>query len=420
MARKPDYVRYTGHAVFAEEAQLKRCQSFASTTEYTQEKLLELANKGNTEVVDESSVTATLEFNDYGDTGNFAALIGQGYYNSSRTNNYVLNDAVFDGASVDFIAKIASNDKTIERSIWLGNAYLTSVNMTYSVDGVATESYDYEGDFKRWLLNTYKNANSYKCDYSSATTAIISGSYPGGGGPGDISSSDTPIILTVNNGIVADVAAGDTINISFSTNNQITAVPALSLVNGDRIRLVTYKASTAFPELPSTPDGLGGLRKDMVDIYLWNPNTGSEEKVLRAQSCAVAIDLGRETKEELGNDKPYYRSLTRPIDITVTLELNESDLEIYAKLAGVETTFDASTLNSIDIDNFTRNNKLFIKLYKSETTHTLANLLKVIEIHNLSVKSLEETIAVGEDGSFTIDLSADNVIVSGTGVNPIL
>ena len=414
MSRKPDRLRYTGVAPYSDQAQLIRCQSLTSSTDFTQERLLELANLGHTEIIDEATVSATLEFNDYGGTDNFAALMGQGQYNSSRTNDYVISDNIFENASVDITAKVATDDSTIARTIWIGNASLTGFSMSYSVDGVATESYDFEGDFKRWFLNTYAHVKAYKADFSSATTALVSGTNLQNG-------TEAGLLVTVNNEVISDLNAGDAITLlDASSDTTITTDTPLALVDGDRIRLLTYDTAKVFPTLPSTPDGLGGLRKDMIEVYLWNPDTGTEQKGLRIQSVDLSVDLGRETRDELGNNKPYYRSLTRPIDVSVNVEFLDSDLEAHAKLAGNETTFDADTLSVIDIDDFVRDNKLFIKCYKSETTHTNANLLKMIEISNLSVSSEEGSVAVGDDATWSVSMSADNFMISGSAVNPIL
>ncbi len=416
-SKKPNRINYSGVAPYADQAQLIRCQSLSSSSDFTQERLLELSNKGTTEVIDESSVTATLEFNDYGGTDNFVALLGQGLYNSTRTNDYVHDDNIFENASVDITAQLAGDDASaIQSTMWLGNAFLTGFSMSYSVDGVATESYDFEGDFKRWFLNDYKNASSYKADFSSATTAIISGT-----NLSSTSSTGIGILVTVNNEIVADTPGGDTVTVvDNGSDTDITCSPALALVDGDRIRLVASGTGSIFPSLPTTPDGLGGLRGDMVDIFLWDPSSGTEERVLRVQSVDITCDLSRDTKDELGNNKPYFRALNRPIDVALTVELADSDLEMVAKMAGSETTWDADTLDSIDIDDFVRTNKVFVKLYNSETDRAASNLLKMIEISNLSLSSEEGSVSVGEDKTVTLSLSSDNFLISGSSNNPLL
>lgn len=410
---KPNRVSYAGIAPYADQYPLKRCQSLTSSTDFTQERLLELANVGNTGVVDDRTVSATLEFNDYGETATLAAMIGQGQWDSSRTNDYNIHDNLFDNASPDITAKIASNSSTVERSMWLGNSYLTGISMSYTVDGVATESYDFEGDFKRWFMNAYANVTSYKADYSGTDTALISGTNLG-------ASTGIGVLVTVNNKIVADTADGDTITTAdVSSDTTITCSPALSLVEGDRIRLVASGTGTSFPALPTTAAGLGGLRRNMTDIYLWDTATGTEERILRAQSVDISVDLSREIRSELGTYKPYFRSLNRPIEVSVTLEFLDTDLEVYSKLAGGEVGWDADTLDSIDIEDFVKTNKLFIKMYNSESSHVLGNLLKTIEITSLAMSSEEESVSVGEDGTVSITLTADNLHVSGSGVNPI-
>jgi hypothetical protein len=405
-------VRYTGYAAYADGAQLKRVQTLSSTTDFTEEKLLELANKGVAEIVDQAAVSATLECNDYGDTATFAAVCGQGIYNSSRTNDYVIDDNSFDNAVTDISAKISSNDSTLERSVWIGGAYLTSITLSYSVDGIATETYDFEGEHKRWFLNTYKNMNVYKADFSDSSTILVSGT--------DI-SGETPVLITQDTLVVADVNAGDGITDNFTGGNtEYTTDTGTVFASGERFRVLTYAAGASFPSLASTPSGLGGLRRGMIDIYLWDTSAGSEERSLRVQSVDISIDLSREEKVELGTDKAYFRQLTRPIDVSVSLDLNDTDLEVYSKLSGNEVTYDANTLNTISADDFNKTNRLLVKLYKDENSHVIGNLMKFIQINSMSVASEEESITVGEDGTVSLTMTADNFMISGSGVNPML
>ncbi len=410
---KPNAVRYTGVALLADDNQLKRIQSISSSTDFSEERLLELANKGVAEVVDTASVSATVEANDYGSTENFAAFLGQGIYNSTRTNDYFITDASFDNARVDIVTKTASNDVSLERSMWLGSLYLTSVAMAYSADGIATETYDFEGEHKRWFLNTYKNIHAYKADFSTSSVVLISGV--------DV-SSDTPLLLTVGGIIRADVDGGDTITTNFvSSNTEITTnVSGLTFTSAETFRLITYSSGATFPNLVTTPAGIGGVRRGMITISLWNVD-GTEEKTLRVSSADITVDLSREEKVELGTDKAYFRQLTRPIEVTMDLDMMDSDLEIYAKLSGNESAFDSDSLNQFSADDFKKTNQLLIKIYNTEDqrAHSASNLLKMIQIDNCSVSSEEESITVGEDGTVSLSLLSDGILISGTGLNPI-
>ena len=176
--------------------------------------------------------------------------------------------------------------------------------------------------------------------------------------------------------------------------------------------------STTFPSLASTPAGIGGIRRGMVRAYLFNPSTGNNEETLRLQSVTIDGDLSRDAKFQLGQKKSFFRSLVRPINISVSVEALETDLEELAKLSGNETGFDAATLKEIDIDDFIKTNKLEVIIYKSETSRTFANELKRIIVTGLAMSTEGESITAGEDGSITFDMTADNFIMSGSGITP--
>lgn len=416
MASKPNVVRYTGHAVYGDGNQIKRAQSFSSNTDFTEERLLELANSGVAEKVDDAVVTATLETNDYGAIDNFMIALGQGFYSGTINPNRVFTDSDFDNAIVDFTVQIASDDTTLERTTWLGGMYLTGFSLTYTVDGISTESFDYEGDHKRHFLNSYKDTEVYKADFSDSSTALVSGSNLEG---------QTALILTVDEDIKAQDRDGDTITLTDNgANTEITATRAdgtsVTFVSGDRVRLVVDGGGSNLSTLASTPAGIGGLRRGMVRIFMWNPSTGNSEETLRLQSVTFDGDLSRDPKLQLGQKRAFFRSLERPIEITVTVEALESDLEEWAKLSGNESGFDADTLNEIDIDDFVKTNRLEVLVYKSETDHTFANELKRIVMTDLSISTEGDSITVGEDGTASLTLTGENFLISGSGVSPFL
>ena len=131
--------------------------------------------------------------------------------------------------------------------------------------------------------------------------------------------------------------------------------------------------------------------------------------------------MSREEGLELGSKKPYFRILNRPIDVSIAIEVNETDLEEYAKLAGVETAFDANTLQSINVEDFLTDNVLEILIYSSETDHTFAKELKRYKFTSLSVASDDDSTNVSDSvGTRTINLESENFLVSGSSLNPFL
>jgi len=413
---KPTRIQHSGVALYIDENQAKRIESFSADSSFKDEQILELANSGVAELIsDLDTVGTSINAHDFGSIDNFAKLVNM-YTTLDDNENLLLDDSRFDNAQVDFIIQVTSGTSTnaLAASMWCGSQALTGFTMNFNADGNASESYTLEGDYKRWFLNAYRDTKVVSGTMLNPTTAKITGK--------TLQTGYTPLIVTVNNLIVADTAAGQTITCTDSgSDTNVTASPALSLASGDRIRLVYAKnVPASFSALSTTPAGLGALRRGMIDIYLFNPTSGTEEKVLRLQSVSINGSLDRSTEVELGTEKPYSRTLNRPISVEVTAEALMTDLEVFAKLANLESSYDAMTLNQISWDSLSSNTKLIVKEYKSETSHTAANLLRTIAITGLSVTSTNDNASVGDNTTVSFTLKSDNFLVSGSGVTPFL
>lgn len=415
---KPDYIRHDGVALFADDHQMKRVQSFSSDSSYTTEDILELANKGVAEQIDDlDTVSASLSCHEFGSTDNFAKVVN--YFQDGDNNNHYMTDDLFDNAQVDFIIKTSTGgaSDSLNASCWYGSQWLTGATLTYSSDGYAEEAFTFEGEYKRWFLNSYKDTRVVSGTYTSATVATAYGV--------NLQTGYTPLILTVNGVIASDVNDTGTITLTDSgANTTITATSDgstnVTFASGDRIRLVYAKnTADAFDELSSTPDGIGALRRGMIDIYLFN-SSGTEEKTLRLSNVSLNITLDRTGEPELGEKKFYARTLTRPITVEGSIDAKLSDLEVFAKMANQESAFDADTLTQISWDSFSNDNVLVIKLYKSESTHTAANLLKTVHVTGLGITANSDSYTAGENSTVSFTIKADNCIISGSSVSPFL
>jgi len=410
---KPNFVRYTGVALLVEGGvQVKRATRLTHSTDFNTERLLELANAGVSELVDSDTTSVTVECSDYGAVDNLFKLIGRPEVVSGSVNPAVaFRDTEFENAIVDFVVPFSDDDITIDYSLYLGSCYMTRYSANYSVDGTATETYEYTCSYKRWYLNALKSIRVYKADYSSATTAVVSGVNLNG---------QTGLFVTVGGSKVLDAKASDTITLTNNgLNTDVTGSPALTLSAGDRIRVLTTLTSTSFPALTTTPDGLGGVRRGFVDAYLYN-SAGSEEKTLRAQSVGIDVSLDRTQLNELGRKEAYFQSLNRPIDIRLNVEFIATDLETLAKMSELESDFDGTTLTALELADFAASNILRVKIYNSETTHSAATLVKSLHFNSVGISTQGNEVTAGNNMNETIQFACDNLLVSGHGVSPFL
>jgi hypothetical protein len=421
MAKKPDFVRFSAVALYADEHQMRRVNRFSADASFQDEDILELSNNEVAEHVDDiDTVSVTIDCHEFGSVENMAKATNffQTGDTGAKANKHYITDSLFDNACVDFMLKVTSGTHTdaLAATCWYGSQWLTGYTASYSADGMATESYSFEGDYKRWFLHAYRDAYVFSGTYTNATTATIGANLTG----------YTARVLTVNNIIQSDVKAGGSsaITISAGATSTVTAKTVdnadVSFKAGDRVRVVCAKTAPAsFASLPSTPAGIGALRRGMIDIYMYGAS-GNEEKTLRLQSVNLNVGLDRTGNAELGSKHLASRSLNRPISVEVSCEALYSDLEEYAKMADKETEFDAMSLNEIDIDDFSANTTVVIKVYKSETNHSTANLLKTITLTGLSITSDGFSVDAGNNSTSSFNLKGSNFCVQGGSISPIL
>ena len=440
----PNSIRYDWVSCVIDGVVARRVQTLGSSTDFSQEKLLELGDQGFAEVTDEAAVSLTLDTNDWGSVNTMALLAGLyatafaadngGYKGSAGDNTYVIDQNSFQDAAVDITAPVSEDGTVLARTLYLGYCFVSSLSLAYDVGGVATENYSLESDFKRWYLNDHKKTLVYKAAYHDATTAVIAAT--------QLQTGYTGLLVTVNGVVQADQLTasgrpgmGSTITLTnVTTTTEVTASPALVLAATDRIRVVvSQNSSSVFTWLTSTPSGIGGVKKGLVEIVLSSsldstlPLTNT--KSLRVQSVTIDVDLSREVLEELGNYRAYARSLQTPIPISATVTVNDSDLQMWADLS--QLTWDGN-LDELDIRDFVKTSILEVRIFKDKNDHTIdtsgangttagANtLLKLVRLENCSIASESHTVSVGGIAQQEFGLTAESIVVSGTGLSPLI
>jgi len=429
MAKKPDYVIHSAVALYCDESQMRRVNSFSADAAFMDDDVLELANNGVAETIDTlDTVSVTVDCHEFGSTENLAKAVNifaPTTDTGASANKHYITDASFDNAQVEFMLKVTSgtNTSALAASCWFGSQWLTGFTLSYSADGNATESYTFEGEYKRWFMNSFRDMYVVSGTRTGATQATIYGK--------NLQTGYTPRVLTVNGLIASDIKAGGSNAITFTNSSSDTTVTAtdiggsnVTFQDGDRIRVIYAKNTPAsFPSLSNTPAGIGALRKGMIDCYLYNGTSTTDAnatRTLRLQSVSINAGLDRTAAGELGNKRSYTRTLNRPINVEVSCEAYLSDLEEYAQLANQDTAFDAMTLNEIDTDDFTNDTKLVVKLYKSETSHTDANKLKTITVDDLSVSADGFSIDTGGQATVSFTLTGTTFLAVGNSVSPII
>lgn len=97
---------------------------------------------------------------------------------------------------------------------------------------------------------------------------------------------------------------------------------------------------------------------------------GDYELALRLQNVTITADLTREPLKEIGHLDPYVRTLTVPINFTVTIDTTAADLETFATFAGKKGKFLDGTLTDLDLsDLFTKDDlAIVVMIYQQNDT----------------------------------------------------
>lgn len=406
-------VIYASQSVVCDGDLLYRVQSFGSTTTFTSEDIFELGHLDIIDVVDDvPSVAVTLNTNDFGDVGTFAALAqvlpdraAMNVTADNTNSNLEVVDSSLASTGVylhgvcipDFAiacgslpgvslwapvqdeCSLGSLADNIDQTVFLDKAYVNSIEFSYSAGANATENFGLETDNKMWLLNDGRFVNSD--DFTLATLDITNGYV-------DLTLATANSIAVLSTGlgflrkdeagapactwydaannvmmnievVAGSVAAADTfVYYDSGTEHRLFFPTSQAFAADDTIKAIYAAdaygsgASNKYFELLETlkrPDSIGAIRQGQVEIYIVSDSDTTFESAWRLTSASISADLTREALQELGHLAPYDRPLTLPVPLTVSIDSTAGDMENWAKVADKLSEFNANTLDDLNL-----------------------------------------------------------------------
>lgn len=313
-------------------------------------------------------------------------------------------------ANVDIFVPVkqSGDGDTIKRTMYMERAFANNIDFSYQTSGVATASFRLETDNKRWFLND--NAQIIVKQFKTTTaTALTLDIAPA------ILANGNRILKATKNGVILTEGAGKDFTVS-----GVTLTLAVAPVAGDIVK-VRYTAATTgvfFTPVPVAetphPELAGGLKQGQIEIYL---SDNASERVSRVQSARASLPLTREQLAELGSIKPYDRPMQLPVNVTVSLELRDSDLEMMARLAGYTNL---TTVDEIALEDLVKNLGVTIKLFRESDIkraklpagHPDKFAIKTITINNLIPQSENWDVRVDSDATQSFEFLAHNITIS--------
>ena len=460
MPNKPNKVQAAGVALFADGGILSRMTSLSADTDLGVEEIREISNSSVVEFVEGTpTVTVQIEANQIGIRDNIAFLTGQdgslqssmispgkGGLPAGRTRE--ITHFSFDGTQSDLVIQV-EEDSVLARSIYIPNAFVTSLSWSFDVGGVATESYTLEADDKRQYVGAKKELVVVSGWYD--TTSPLSGSGfrvtphynldpVHGAGTYFVASSFstamhagmafTPIEASVDGVVLKNTSTGAALvpvpGIVYNNDYVLFPSQFVSQITNGRIRILGYKDTpsstiSADTTYSSTPNR-GGARKGQVEIFLisgapwmYEGRNTSPEKFFRLQTCSIDVDLSRETLEELGNSQAVERSLNFPISATVNFSALDSDVQAWAAFANLRNEYDNSfggSVQKIGFRDFLQTAGVLIKVYDDDDTNPSRNRLMTITVSGIRVASESFSVDAGGNAVQEFSCSADNFVIS--------
>lgn len=313
-------------------------------------------------------------------------------------------------ANVDIFVPVkqSGDGDVIKRTMYMERAFANNIDFSFQTSGVATTSFRLETDNKRWFLNTNAQiiVKQFKTTTAPALTLDVA--------PATLANGNKMLKVTKNGETLYEGAGKDfTVTSSVLTLN-------VAPVAGDIVK-VRYTASTSgafFIPVPVAetphPELAGGLKQGQIEIYLSDNNN---DRVSRVQSARMSLPLTREQLAELGSIKPYDRPMQLPVNVTVSLELTDSDLEMMARFAGYTNL---STVKEIALEDLVKNMGLTIKLFRESDVkraklaadHPDKYAIKTYKITNLIPQSENWDVRVDSDATQSFEFLAHNITIS--------
>jgi hypothetical protein len=491
---KPEKVRYSGAAILVDGVQLKRVQNFSADSDIPQERILELANSGIVDYVDQSpTVSVTIDTNLYGCVDN-AALISNMVIERAAISNYADRRRGFYSqklatsnpsyrtvtalnmldAYCSIAVPILEGSTSVARAMILPRAALTGYSLNFDVGGLASENFTLSSFEKNWYFGVLGDVRLFKLtDWHIGHTVtatrtymmnnrdgVVKGTCQAFGRLGSAIGASTypnqtfdfdilPVALIAGNEVYRSAYSPTSPYVKgygdfyFSTSRNMRGVVTIATSTwpkwastplcreGDDVYLVyrpqasqTWSGNaldSADPgyALVSTAGSYGGVGKGYITAWLWNSVTVGETtytlagKALRLQTVAVDVSLTSENLEELGTFQYYGVVRIPPAEVTVTVTANDSDIDMWGRLAGRD--FESAVAGELYTGLFNGSNQLRIEVYKDRAKNIL---LETITVTNMTVSGDSYSVSVGGNAAQEVTFLADNLTLTGSGVAP--
>lgn len=298
--------------------QLRMVQNFDYSQNISYEHIKEIGDEKIVSTVYDPvtcDVTIDTNFSEFS-WENMAMLFGKDMSKNTIT------EADFDNAVCAVLVKGSVDGSVVDNTLLLPSAYISNVDISISVDGLATENYRLTSNMDEAFINDLKDLYG---------EALGTGSFAAGDTTWTTVASatgHTPVYLYVDGVKYSAIAPAD----DFEWTTNTVTLTGIDASGARHVELIYAKATpAAFSMITPTDGEVGGIKgKNIVLAMSYDALPGATDKLLRAQNATISIPLTRTALREIGTEDPIDQALNKPIEMTVSLDFLESDLRRYA------------------------------------------------------------------------------------------
>lgn len=362
---------YRGVGLFANGKQLNRVTAFGATGTLSKEEVFELGNSKIIEIVEDSpDVSMTIDANEYGSVETLFALANK------TTGNEIKFSEVFENAQVPIwnYVKETEGSETMFAQLMIG-AVLTNYSANFSTDGNSTESFSLNADNKYWLRGYGVHIKKVYADLEEEED--LEGEW----------MWNAPIGYPIRKIMSVELNGRVLSSSEYTIARETASVVGVNIPNTDSEDSVYFVVAGKgandfdnFSEVKPNQDTFTNTikRRGHIEVYLYNEE--EEIKVTPAQSVSIDASLNREDIPALGFKRIYDRPLALPIDVTASIDVIFTDLDLFAELVGADSDEDV-----LSLDGFRNDLGLRVKIYDRtdvdpESTGNERKPVKILEV----------------------------------------
>jgi hypothetical protein len=367
---------YRGVGLFANGKQLNRVTAFGATGTLSKEEVFELGNSKIIEIVEDSpDVSMTIDANEYGSVETLFALANK------TTGNEIKFSEVFENTQVPIwnYVKETEGSETMFAQLMIG-AVLTNYSANFSTDGNSTESFSLNADNKYWLRGDGVHIKKVSAELEGEELEEEEWMW------------NAPVGYPIRKLMSVELNGRVLSSSEYTIARETASVVGVNIPNTDSEDSVYFVVAGKgandfdnFSEVKPNQDTFTNTikRRGHIEVYLYNEE--EEIKVTPAQSVSIDASLNREDIPALGFKRIYDRPLALPIDVTASIDVIFTDLDLFAKMVDAKDADDDDAEVALSLDRFRNDLGLRVKIFDRtdvdpESTGNERKPVKILEI----------------------------------------